>query len=464
LIWRKRRHGCWGCSVGTRPDGSLRLRFRWQGKALSVATGLDDTAQNRRALEPLRELIAATIRAGHDPLPLLRNAYPSRSDRLDEAGPAPTPGLTVAEYFATWISEQAPVVRKAQARDYRRHMVGYVLPVLGCLAMAELKPGDVRGLQADLLSRDLSVKYVKNIISGSFRAMIQQAKVDELVTRDVFVGLKWPRWRPPEPAPFTPEERTRIIGWFKRKRFGFHPGRTSSTNRFLPHPAYYVYVHLLFWSGLRPSEASGLQWGDVDLDRAQLHVRRSRHLYDYGAPKTQSADRWVELFPQTVRLLDGLQPLKVSPEVPVFTNTIGLPIEPKAFSRHWYDCLRALGIQQRGLYCTKNTFVTSTLTVNAKIVWLENQTGVNYATLRRHYGKWMPSEDRTDLRRFEILDRGLFEGAKCVRPEQVADTVARKRSDFAGPEMRGGGLEPPRVFSPLAPQTSASAISAILAH
>ena len=31
-------------------------------------------------------------------------------------------------------------------------------------------------------------------------------------------------------------------------------------------------------------------------------------------------------------------------------------------------------------------------------------------------------------------------------------------------EVRGGGLEPPRVFSPLAPQTSASANSAILAR
>src|SRR5205823_10062554 len=33
-----------------------------------------------------------------------------------------------------------------------------------------------------------------------------------------------------------------------------------------------------------------------------------------------------------------------------------------------------------------------------------------------------------------------------------------------GREVRGGGLEPPRVFSPLAPQTSASANSAILAQ
>ncbi len=39
-------------------------------------------------------------------------------------------------------------------------------------------------------------------------------------------------------------------------------------------------------------------------------------------------------------MLTALQPLQVSPETPVFTNTTGDPIEPKAFSRHWYDCLR----------------------------------------------------------------------------------------------------------------------------
>lgn len=68
------------------------------------------------------------------------------------------------------------------------------------------------------------------------------------------------------------------------------------------------------------------------------------------------------------------------------------PIEPKAFSRHWYDCLRALGIRQRGMYCMKDTFVTMALSVGVKIAWLEAQTGVAYETLRRHYGRWMPFE------------------------------------------------------------------------
>ena len=48
---------------------------------------------------------------------------------------------------------------------------------------------------------------------------------------------------------------------------------------------------------------------------------------------------------------------------------------------------RQVGIRKRGLYCTKDTFVTTSLMQGVPIAWLENQTGVNYATLRRHYGK-----------------------------------------------------------------------------
>jgi integrase len=266
----------------------------------------------------------------------------------------------------------------------------------------------VRGLQADLLMRGKLVKYVKNIVSGTFRALIRQAKADELVVRDVFAGMQWPAWEPPDPDPFTPEERKRIIEWFRNKRFGFHPGAGSTQHRWLPHPSYHAYVFMLFWTGLRPSEASGLRWGDVDLANRRLSVRRSRHLGRYAAPKTKQARREVELFPELARVLSDLQPLHVAPTDPVFKNTCGEAIEPKAFSRHWYDCLRVLDIRQRGLYCTKDTFVTMALGIGVKIAWLEAQTGVRYETLRRHYGKWVPLDRDSELNRFAASDPELF--------------------------------------------------------
>src|SRR5437016_8689045 len=75
----------------------------------------------------------------------------------------------------------------------------------------------------------------------------------------------------------------------------------------------------------------------------------------------------------------------------------------------------------------------------------------------------MPREGESELRRFHDEDPTLFQarvphgGARCPTGNQ-------KLLINQETEVRGGGLEPPRVFSPLAPQTSASANSAILAH
>lgn len=50
---------------------------------------------------------------------------------------------------------------------------------------------------------------------------------------------------------------------------------------------------------------------------------------------------------------------------------------------------------------TKDTFVSFALAAEINIYWLEQQTGVAYSMPRRHYGAWMPSGGRNQLRRFE---------------------------------------------------------------
>jgi integrase len=461
---KRRRQAYIGCSIGERA-GRLRLRFRWQGKPHSIATGLADTPENRRALWLLAKKVGAVIKAGENPTTVLMKAMMRCPPAPADAAPCPRLGPTVAEYAHGWIAQQTPpLVRKAQARDYRRHVLRYVVPTLGSLSLVDVKPSDLRGVQAELFARGLSVRYVKNILAGSFRAMIRQATADGLVTQDPFAGLKWPKATTPEPDPFTADERTRILRWFAEREFSFNAGGATAGPRRRPHPPYHAFISVLFWTGMRPSEAAGLQWQDLDLDRGRLHVRRSRHLWEYGAPKTDAARRTVELFPQAVRLLLSIQPLRVTPEMPVFTNTVGKAIEPNSLLPHWYACQRALGIRVRGLYCTKDTYVTTALTVGAKIAWLEQQTGVAYATLRRHYGKWIPTEGESELSRFAALDPGLFRGQIVSAKQGRADTILVSGRGSSGREMRKGGLEPPRVVSPQDPESCASANSATFAR
>src|SRR5262245_8163901 len=160
---KRRRQRSSGCSFENHA-GRLRLRFRIPGHAghCARATGLRDTPGNRQRLEKVRALVGAVIRAGQDPTPVLNDHFSPRPRVAGAAqarvAMAAASGPTVATYYERWIGEQAPVIRRAQARDYRRHIVTHVLPFLGQTSLAALRPSDIRGLQAELLTRGLSVK------------------------------------------------------------------------------------------------------------------------------------------------------------------------------------------------------------------------------------------------------------------------------------------------------------------
>ena len=105
----------------------------------------------------------------------------------------------------------------------------------------------------------------------------------------------------------------------------------------------------------------------------------------------------MELTPETVAVLRQIMPLRTEPDMPLFTNVDGRPVDPHSFTEHWYRCLRALGIRVRGLYATKDTFVSLAMTCSANPAWLEQQTGVAWATLRKHYGKYMPRQGASEM-------------------------------------------------------------------
>jgi hypothetical protein len=117
-----------------------------------------------------------------------------------------------------------------------------------------------------------------------------------------------------------------------------------------------------------------------DLRTPALYLRRPALYYRTPALASELITSTArDSFPETVRVLRDLLPLHVTPDLPVFTTTEGQPIEPKTFSDHWYDCLRALGLRVRGLYCTKDTYVSHALQKVGSIEWVEQQTGVAYA-------------------------------------------------------------------------------------
>jgi len=91
--------------------------------------GLPSTAENRKALMPLVELVGKCIKMART-----HNRHRREASFRERREPRSRSRILVRRaYLLRAVDHPAGLTAraKAQARDYRRHMTGYVLPGLG---------------------------------------------------------------------------------------------------------------------------------------------------------------------------------------------------------------------------------------------------------------------------------------------------------------------------------------------
>ncbi len=219
----------------------------------------------------------------------------NKAPALEPEKPADQGPANVGEYYRIWIErKKPPMVRAGLARDYREHFQRYILPAFEATSWAEVSAASLEAFRSYLVAeRQLSIKSAKNIINASFRACYRDArKIDRLpaLTGDnPFAALDWPRTRTKDPDPFSEDERDRILTHFREK---------------IPH--YYPFVLTQFLTGMRPSEALALRWADIDFQRRQISISKSRYIDDGGATKTAGSTREIKIVPQAIEQLQEL--------------------------------------------------------------------------------------------------------------------------------------------------------------
>jgi integrase len=406
------------CKVKVNRHGYLALRLYWDRRESWEGTGLSDTPKNRRRVEARAELINEEIEAG-------KFAYLKWFPEGNKAEEFKPKEITkepnkVGEYFCVWIeSKKPPAVRKGLERDYREHFRRYILPQFENLSLKDVSPRKLLDFRTYLTGeRGLKMKSARTIMDASFRAMMRDArKVDHLIDTDPFAALDWPRLPSPKPNPFTEKERDDIIGAFKEK------------SRF-----YYPFVYLLFWTGMRPSEALALRWEDIDLRHGFLSISKSRYMGTENGTKTAASEREIRLLPDVIGVLRALKPLHVEIDEHVFKNQEGQLLDFHTWrSGIWYRILRGTGICERKPYSTRHTFISASLSNDVNIKWLAEYCGTSVAMIEKHYGKYIGGN--SDEQFLRLL------GAKT---EILAETVSvaagqksGKLSEFRGEKIGG---------------------------
>ena len=191
------------------------------------------------------------------------------------------------EYLTEWLETSAkPRVRERTYLDYKSLADRYLRPALGHRKLVQLTAPEIQAVYAAMLARGLSprtVRYAHSVLHSA----LEQAVRWRLLARNPAKLVDLPRTERREMRSLTPVEATRFLDASKGS-------------------PWHALWTLLLTSGLRPGEALGLKWSDLDGDRLRIQrtlVRGPAGRWQLVEPKTSRARRVVSLPPSARKTL-----------------------------------------------------------------------------------------------------------------------------------------------------------------
>lgn len=280
----------------------------------------------------------------------------------DKGGATITGRLTVAGWLDEWLANDAkPNVRPGTFRSYEGHVRLYLKPEIGSIRLTSLAGLDVQRLLAALLARGLSAQTVRNARATLHRAIERAVKL-ERVGRNVVDLVDAPKVRRTPVKGMSPSDAQALMSAFRGHELeGF--------------------VTVVLLTGLRRSEALGLAWEDIDLDKGSLVIRHQL-LWEKGVglrlvePKTDKRNaQELPLAPEVVVALKYHRVVQSRLELIagstwkgsglVFTTAHGGPRDGAGVWRSFRDRLVETGLSPKRIHDLRHGF--GTLSVSAGI-------------------------------------------------------------------------------------------------
>lgn len=229
------------------------------------------------------------------------------------------------DYAVEWYElRKKPFISPSQQNAYRTMLNKYVLPEFGERNLRAIRAADLQRFLN--MFAGTSSSQVTMALS-CLRGVLGAAYADRILDQDPTLRLQKPvHSKTKEKRALTKDERARIEYVIATE----------------PNSAY---LAVLYYTGMRPGEARGLQWGDIDWEQGMIHVQRDLDFVtnSYGALKTRAADRYIPLVPA---LREYLYPRRETDDVPVVTPGNGKPISSTSATRLWLTLMHASGLTE----------------------------------------------------------------------------------------------------------------------
>lgn len=298
-------------------------------------------------------------------------AYITKVQReLDTSSFVESSKRTVAEFVKEWLD--GPTKQRVRPRthaDYCWLADTYIIPLVGTRKLSQLHPADLQAAYQKLEAKGLSartIRYAHSVLHGA----LEQAVKWSLLARNPAKLVTLPRLERREMRALDATQAKALLTAAKNDRW-------------------YALWLLLIAGGLRPGEALGLKWTDLDNDHLRIQrtlVRNSDHTWLLSEPKTARARRTIVLPQMAVSALLLLLQRQTDEQRDVghqwndhgliFTTRTGEPLDYRATVRRYFKrLLKTAKLPDIRPYDLRHTSATLLLSAGENVKVISERLG-----------------------------------------------------------------------------------------
>jgi len=319
------------------------------------------------------------------------------------------------DYLTKWVEDYAGNgkrgFREGTRAEYRRIINTYATEFFSPkLKLAEVTPKLLGGYLRFLKAKGLSESSVRNGLNP-VRAALGTAHADGDVKANPAVRLRIPKQDKIE------EDHEEEVKALSREQLSMLLSMIPSRHAMM--------FRLIASTGLRVSEAVGLQLRHVELDGSAPHVKIRRAISKgrIEPPKTRYGRRDVPLSPSIVRELRthvGMLADQTSGGL-LFVSQRGTPIDPSSIRPVLRPIMQEIGATGLGFHSMRHTFASLQLAGGANILQLSRALGHHSAAFTLStYAHLLPGDQITALDLDDVLVRGNT-GGNALHGSQTHD-------------------------------------------
>ena len=229
--------------------------------------------------------------------------------------------ITLKAFSDRWLLEYAaPNLQPSTLIKYKEELRDKILPALGHLKLADIKPHRVNSFFVSLTKNGVrrdgkpggyskgSIRKTRNVLSSVLRTAAEWELIDSNPCDKVRLQIESAA---DKITFFTPEQTMRFLDFIEQpytQHIGGHIRTDTNGNDALTEgydrdlflsEQFRVLFNLAIYTGLRKGELLALQWSDIDFEGCLIHVSKSvmrvEGKTEVKAPKTRTSHRTVSI-------------------------------------------------------------------------------------------------------------------------------------------------------------------------